>query len=55
MSFMDIAFQAEMDRHEDEEWEEQAWLLCQESSDSRQRCIEELRSMIYGEFSKLFY
>lgn len=54
MSFMDIAFQAEMDRHEDEEWEEQAWLLCQENPDNRQRSIEELKNIIYSEYSKLF-
>lgn len=48
MSFMEIAFQAEMDRHEDPEFEEQAWLLCQEDPDTRQKCIEELRNMIYS-------
>ncbi|KAM3960458.1 clavesin-2 [Aphomia sociella] len=47
MMFQEIAFKAEMDRHDDPESEEEARILCDEEPATRQRNIEELRDMIY--------
>ncbi|CAG4935845.1 unnamed protein product [Colias eurytheme] len=46
MPFIDIAFQAEISRFEDTEFEEVARRNCGEDPDTRQQAIEELRSMI---------
>ncbi|KAJ0174971.1 hypothetical protein K1T71_009112 [Dendrolimus kikuchii] len=45
-SFQEIAFQAELNRHEEPDSAEDAFLLCSEDPDTRQRNIEELRSII---------
>ncbi|XP_059062234.1 clavesin-1-like [Achroia grisella] len=47
MMFQEIAFKAEMDRHNDPESVEEARILCDEEPATRQRNIEELRRMIY--------
>lgn len=54
-TFQEIAFKAEMDRHDDPESEEEAFILCAEDPASRTRNIVELRNMIYGkQTSSLF-
>ncbi|CAH0718131.1 unnamed protein product, partial [Brenthis ino] len=47
MSFQEIAFKAELDRHVDPECEYQARILCEEDPATRACLIEELRYMIY--------
>ncbi|CAG9130100.1 unnamed protein product [Plutella xylostella] len=49
MSFIEIAFQAEICRHEidDPEYEEYARRNCNETRETRAKGIEELRRMIY--------
>ncbi|XP_022824879.1 alpha-tocopherol transfer protein-like [Spodoptera litura] len=46
-TFQEIAFKAEMDRHDDPESEEEAFILCAEDPATRTRNIVELRNMIY--------
>ncbi|KAM3965436.1 clavesin-1-like [Aphomia sociella] len=45
--FLNIAFQAEVNRFEDSDFEDMALRNCNEHPDTRQKVIEELRSMIY--------
>ncbi|XP_072938187.1 clavesin-1-like [Epargyreus clarus] len=47
MPFIDIAFQAEVSRYEDAEFEEYARRNCDEDPQNRSRVIEEFRNMIY--------
>ncbi|XP_060804418.1 clavesin-1 [Amyelois transitella] len=47
LSFQEIAFQAEMDRHNDPESEQDALTLCDEDPATRKRNIEELRRIIF--------
>ncbi|CAG4955691.1 unnamed protein product [Parnassius apollo] len=49
LSFQEIAFKAELDRHEHptQEFAEQALLLCDEDPATRARVIEEFRNMIF--------
>lgn len=46
-TFQEIAFKAEMDRHNDPESEKEAWILCGEEPSNRAKTIVELRNMIY--------
>ncbi|XP_035447389.1 clavesin-1 [Spodoptera frugiperda] len=46
MSFIEIAFQAEISRYEDSEFEEYAKRHCNEDPDTRGKVIEELRRLI---------
>ncbi|XP_004925625.1 clavesin-1 [Bombyx mori] len=46
MPFIDIAFQAELSRYEDPEFEEYAKKNCNEFPDTRHKVIEELRRMV---------
>lgn len=48
MPFIDIAFQAELSRYEDPEFEEYAKKNCNEFPDTRHKVIEELRRMVRG-------
>lgn len=48
MAFIEIAFQAEMSRYEDPEFEEYAKRHCNEDPDTRGKTIEELRRLIRG-------
>lgn len=48
MPFLDIAFQAEVSRYEDVEFEEYAGRHCNEIPETRGQAIQELRRMIYG-------
>lgn len=48
MPFIDIAFQAEISRFEDTEFEDVARRNCDEDPDKRQSAIEELKNIIYG-------
>lgn len=50
MPFIEIAFQAEVSRFEDQDFEELARRNCNEDPDNRSKKIEELRSMIYGNY-----
>lgn len=50
MAFINIAFQAEVSRFEDAEFEEIAKRNCNENPATRQQIIEDFRKMIYGEF-----
>ncbi|KAJ2949414.1 hypothetical protein O0L34_g15329 [Tuta absoluta] len=45
--FEEIAFEAELNRHEDPEAKDEAWTLCREDHVTRRQNIEELRNMIY--------
>lgn len=45
--FIDIAFQAEVSRFEDPEFEDSARRICNEDPETRHKAIEELRNMIY--------
>ncbi|KAL4717305.1 hypothetical protein ACJJTC_017192 [Scirpophaga incertulas] len=45
--FKEIAYKAELDRHEDPELEEQAFLLCGEKKETRAKLISDLRNLIY--------
>ncbi|KAI5643879.1 CRAL/TRIO domain-containing protein [Phthorimaea operculella] len=45
--FQEIAFAAELNRHEDPEAKDAAWQLCGEDHITRKQNIEELRNMIY--------
>ncbi|CAG9565902.1 unnamed protein product [Danaus chrysippus] len=47
MPFIDIAFQAEVSRFEDQEFEEYAWRNCSEDPETRQTAIHNLRNLIY--------
>lgn len=47
MPFIDIAFQAEISRFEDPDFEECARRNCNEDPKTRQIVIEELRNLIY--------
>lgn len=47
MSFIEIAFQAEISRFEDSDFEDTARRLCNEDPKTRHIAIEELRNMIY--------
>lgn len=49
MPFIDIAFQAEVSRYEDPEFEEIARRNCNEDPRRRDHAIEELRNLVYGE------
>lgn len=51
MSFIEIAFQAEVSRFEDSEFEEHAKRHCNEDPDTRGKAIEELRRMIRGMYN----
>ncbi|CAB3244908.1 unnamed protein product [Arctia plantaginis] len=46
-TFQDIAFKAELDRHDDPELEKEAFILCAEEPAARARNIAELRDLIY--------
>lgn len=46
MPFLEIAFQAELSRYEDPEFDELARILCNEDPDTRGKKIEELRQLI---------
>ncbi|KAI8434471.1 hypothetical protein MSG28_012489, partial [Choristoneura fumiferana] len=46
--FEEIAYQAELDRHESPEFEEEAYKLCGEVPETRVSKIQELRDMIYA-------
>lgn len=46
--FKEIAYKAELDRHEDPDLEEQALLLCDEKKETRAKSLEELRNLIYA-------
>lgn len=48
MPFIEIAFQAEVSRYEDPEFEEYAKIICNEDPDTRGKAIEELRRLIRG-------
>lgn len=48
MPFIDIAFQAEISRYEDVEFEEYAQRNCNERSDTRSKAIAELRLAVNG-------
>lgn len=48
MPFQEIAFRAELDRHEDPEFEYQASILCEEDAAARADRVQLLRNMIYG-------
>lgn len=52
LSFQEIAFKAELDRHEHPtaEFVQHALMLCDEDPATRDDRIRELRNMIYGEF-----
>ncbi|KAL0821305.1 hypothetical protein ABMA28_005899 [Loxostege sticticalis] len=45
--FKEIAYKAELDRHDDPESEEVAYALCGERPETRARNIEDLRNLIY--------
>ncbi|CAH0399358.1 unnamed protein product [Chilo suppressalis] len=45
--FKEIAYKAELDRHEDPELEEQALLLCGEKKDTRAKNLQDLKNLIY--------
>ncbi|OWR46677.1 putative alpha-tocopherol transfer protein [Danaus plexippus plexippus] len=47
MPFIDIAFQAEVSRFEDQEFEECARRNCSEDPETRQTAIHNLRNLIY--------
>ncbi|OWR46676.1 alpha-tocopherol transfer protein-like [Danaus plexippus] len=47
MPFQEIAFRAELDRHEDPEFEYQASILCEEDAAARADRVQLLRNMIY--------
>ncbi|XP_052752263.1 clavesin-2-like [Galleria mellonella] len=47
MIFLNIAFEAELNRYEDSEFEDVARRHCNEHPDTRNKVIEELRSMVY--------
>ncbi|XP_034833567.1 clavesin-1-like [Maniola hyperantus] len=47
MPFIDIAFEAEVSRYEDPDFEEVAQRNCNEDPKTRHKAIEELRNMIY--------
>lgn len=59
MPFIDIAFEAEISRFEDSEFDEYARRNCDESPENKLKAVEELRRMIYGErciiYSLLLY
>ena len=50
---MDIAFQAEVSRFEDSEFEDSARRICNEDPETRHVAIEELRNMIYRKCNKI--
>jgi hypothetical protein len=53
MPFIEIAFQAEVSRFEDPEFEDFAHKHCNEDPDTRSKVIEELRSLIRGNMTPL--
>ncbi|CAG9791062.1 unnamed protein product [Diatraea saccharalis] len=45
--FKEIAYKAELDRHEDPDLEEQAFLLCGEKKETRAKNLQDLKNLIY--------